>query len=108
MFGKKRQLTALEARKRLLLAESELNRAQFLQALQDFKGEILHLTEGVRTVGSNASFVIKAAATFSILQRMFFHRNVSSGKTSWLSRLFKGTKLGTLLLLLLRSYRRKT
>jgi hypothetical protein len=108
MLGKKPHLTPLEVRKHLLLAESELNRAQFLQALQSFKGEILHLVDGARTVGNNASLVIKAAATFSILRRVFFGKSDSKGKVSWLSRLFKGTKAGTFLWLLLRSYWPKT
>lgn len=107
MSGKKSQLTPLEARKQLLLVESELNRAQFLQALRGFKGEILHLAGGMRMAGSNASLAIKAAAIFSILQRMFFGKAGSVENASWFSRLFKGTKLGTLLWLLFRPPRHK-
>ena len=106
MFGQNSQLTQLAARKRMLVVESELNRAQFLRAVQDWKGEALHLAGGVRAAGSSASMVIKAAAVFSILRRLFFGKGGSKEKIPWLSTLFKGTRAGTFLWLLLRSCRR--
>jgi hypothetical protein len=41
MPGKNLNLTPLESRKQLLLVESELNRAQLLNELRDFKFRLL-------------------------------------------------------------------
>lgn len=47
MFGKKPGLNPLESRKRLLIAESELNRAQLA-------GDMAALTTGIRTLTGRA------------------------------------------------------
>jgi len=102
MSGKKSQLTSLETRKQLLLVESELNRAQLLNELRDFKSEIRHLKHQVLEIGSIATSAAKLATTFSAIGQAFSHRNEGE-KPSWISTLLNGAKAGTSLWLLLRS-----
>jgi hypothetical protein len=104
MSGKKSQLTPLETRKQLLLVESELNRAQLLNELHDFKNEIHHLKHQVWEMGSIAASAAKLATTFSAIGQAFSHRNEGEKeKPSWISTLLNGAKAGTSLWLLLRS-----
>jgi len=107
MFGEKSQLTPLETRKQLLLVESELNRAQLINELRDFKNEIEHLKRQMRGIGSAASAAARLAVTFSAIRQAFFRRD-EGGKSSWISTLLNGAKAGTSLWLLLRSCWRKT
>jgi hypothetical protein len=88
-------LTPLESRKQLLLVESELNRAQLINELRDFKAEIHHLQDQVQMLGSIASSATKLATTFSAIGNAFTHRD-SGGKkkTSWLSTLLNGARTG--------------
>jgi len=106
MSGEKSHLTSLETRKQLLLVESELNRAQLLNELREFKNEIHHLKHQVWEMGSIAASAAKLATTFSSIGQAFSHRNEDE-KPSWISTLLKGAKAGTSLWLLLRSCRRK-
>jgi len=108
MPGKKPQLTSLETRKQLLLVESELNRAQLLNELRDFKNEILHLKHQVLEMGSIAASAAKLAATFSAIGQAFSRRNEGEKENSpWISTLLNGAKAGTSLWRLLRSCWRK-
>ena len=106
MPGKNFHLTPLESRKQLLLVESELNRAQLLNELRDFKNEIHHLKHQVWEIGSVAASAAKLATTFSAIGQAFSHRNEDK-KPSWISTLLNGAKAGTSLWLLLRSCWRK-
>jgi len=106
MPGKKIQLTPLETRKQLLLVESELNRAQLINEVRDFKDQILHLKHQVLGLGSTVSLAARLAATFSAVGRPFSRRD-EDGRSSWISTLFKCAKAGTSLWLLLRSFRRR-
>jgi len=65
MPGKKPRLKPLEARKQLLLAESELNRARLLQEWSGLKGEVHRLTRQARTVGSFASLAATVMTVYS-------------------------------------------
>lgn len=108
MSGKKSQLTPLETSKQLLLVESELNRAQLLDELRDFKNGIHHLKHQVWEIGSIAASAAKLATTFSAIGQAFSHRNEGEKENpSWISTLLNGAKAGTSLWLLLRSCWRK-
>ncbi len=102
MPGKTSQLTSLETKKQLLLVESELNRAQMLNELRDFQGEIQHLKHQVWEIGSVAASAAKLAASFSAIRQAFSHRNEDE-KPSWISMLLNGAKAGTSLWRLFRS-----
>jgi hypothetical protein len=108
MPGKKSQLTPLEARKQLLLVESELNRVQMLNEVRDWKNELHNLKQQMQTIGSMASAAAKLAATFSTVSRAFSHRDEGDNQPSWVSTLLNGAQAGTSLWLLLRSCWRKS
>ena len=65
MHGKRPRLKPLEARKQLLLAESELNRARLLQVWNRLKNEARRLSHQTRPVGSFASLAAAAMAASS-------------------------------------------
>jgi hypothetical protein len=104
MSGEKNRLTPLEARKQMLLVESELNRVQLTHEWNDFKNELHRATETLRTVGAVASSVAKAGATFSFL-RGLWSRGEPKEKKSWGSMLLNGAKTGVSLWLMLRRKR---
>ena len=60
MFGKSPRISPLESRKLLLIAESELNRAQLVQ-------ECMALTAGVRTLAGRARFFGSIASSAAVL-----------------------------------------
>jgi hypothetical protein len=95
MFGKKPRLNPLESRKQLLIAESELNRAQLVQEWQT-------MADGVRSVADRArtiSFLASAAA--SLIAGLAPFRRTGSApageKPSWWQTLLKGAQLAGLL-----------
>lgn len=95
MPGKNFQLTPLESRKQLLLVESELNRAQLLNELRDFKNEIHQLQDQVQAVASMASSAAKLADTFSAIGSAFTHHDAGEKKkSSWISTLWNGARTG--------------
>ena len=81
-------MTALESRKLLLLAESELNRAQLVHQLQLLAGELQALAVPART----ASSVTAAVAALLAVWSAFRHRHAPSpGQTpSWWKVILKG------------------
>lgn len=58
-------MNALESRKQLLIAESELNRAQMLHELQTIGSELHALANQARTAGSIAAAVATLVAGLS-------------------------------------------
>jgi hypothetical protein len=105
MPGKNFHLTPLESRKQLLLVESELNRAQLLNELRDFKNEIRALKNQMQAIGSFAASAAKLATTFSAIGTAFTHRDGGdNGKSSWISKLLNGARTGAELWTTLRSH----
>jgi hypothetical protein len=91
MFGKKPGLNPLESRKRLLIAESELNRAQLA-------GDMAALTTGIRTLTGRAkSFgAIASSAAVLLTGLATFRRGKPEGanvKPSWQRTILKGAGL---------------
>jgi hypothetical protein len=108
MSGQESQLTSLETRKQLLLVESELNRAQLINELRDFKHEMHHLKHQVWEFGSITASAAKLASTFSAIGRAFTHLEPDKNeKSSWISALLEGAKAGMSLWHLLGSCWRK-
>ena len=105
MPGKNLHLTPLETRKQLLLVESELNRAQLINELHEFKNEIHHLQDQVHALGSIASSAAKLATTFSAIGNAFTHRgDGEKKKTSWISTILNGARTGASIWGALRSH----
>jgi hypothetical protein len=85
-------LTELETRKQLLLVESELNRAQLVNELREFKSGLHQLRNQVNAVGSIASSAAKLTDTFSRIRNAFTHQNEGGNGKSWLSTLLTGAQ----------------
>jgi len=103
MFGKHSRLKSLQARKRLLLAESELNRAELAREWACLNEEFKSIVQHVQSVGALVSKASVLLAGFAALRRVFSRRN--NGKASWLSTVIKGARLGTSLWMAMRSRR---
>ena len=104
MSGKTPRMSSLESRKQLLIAESELNRAQMLE-------EMLALTAGVRTVTERAKSFgsIASAATVLVTGLAAFRRTKSvlaAAKPSWLQTALNAAGMVSTLWMAFRSQRR--
>ena len=95
MFGKNPRLNPLESRKQLLIAESELNRAQLVQEWQTMADGVRSVADRTRTI----SFLASAAASLIAGLASFRHtRSAPAGeKPSWWQTLLKGAQLAGLL-----------
>lgn len=97
-------MNSLESRKQLLIAESEINRAQLLE-------EMAALTAGVRTVTDRAKSFgsIASAATVLVTGLAAFRRTrsvLAAAKPSWLQTALKGAGMVSTLWMAFRSRRR--
>lgn len=81
-------MNTLASRKKLLLAESDLNRAQLAQEWRTLAGDVHALTESARTVGSIATAVATLVAGLS----SFRHKKTApaAAKPSWWQAVLKG------------------
>jgi hypothetical protein len=84
-------MNPLASRKKLLIAESELNRAQLVQDLQTISGEVHALAEQAKTIRSLAS----AAATLISGLVSLRKKNPAPAveKKSWFQNILKGAQL---------------
>jgi hypothetical protein len=95
MSGKNPRLNPLKSRKQMLIAESELNRAQLVQEWQV-------MADGVRSVADRASSLSSvASAAVSLIAGLAALRRARSApaakKASWWQTLLQGVQLaGTL------------
>ena len=95
MFGKNPRLNPLESRKQLLIAESELNRAQLVQEWQTMADGVRSLADRARTISSLASAAASLIAGLAPFRRT---RSAPAGeKPSWWQTLLKGAQLAGLL-----------
>jgi hypothetical protein len=109
MFGKTPGLKALEVRKQLLLAESEVNRTALLEDFNALKAAVHAETDRVkkqvRTAGSIASSAALLVAGFSF----FRHRQKTaepdgSSKVPWITAALEGARAGASLFFKVKSY----
>ena len=103
MPGPNPHLSPLESRKRLLLAESELNRAQLL-------GDVAALAGGLRLLGARAkSFEAVASAAAVLFSALAAGRRAGTAKPApkraWLTTLIRGAGLLSSLWLAFRTDR---
>ena len=96
MSGADSRLNTLQIRKRLLLAESEVNRVQISQEWQCFENQTREWTRHAwsfcKTAGSIAAFGLTAFEAVRSLRAARTQRG-----NSWFSTLFEGVRLGTTL-----------
>ena len=86
-------MNPLESRKKLLLAESELNRAQLVQEWRTLADEAHALTTQAKTIGA-----IAAAATLLLKGLLSFQHKKPAPveeKCSWLQTIIKGAGLAS-------------
>jgi hypothetical protein len=103
MSGKKAHLKPLEARKQLLLAESELNRVRLLEEWSGLNDEVHRLTRQVRSVGALASLTTAAIAAVSAWRLSSSGPENGKGKSSWIATLLNGVRMGASLWVALKS-----
>ena len=82
MFGTKPQVTPLELRKRLLIAESELNRAQLAGDMAALTAGVRTLTDRVKMFGAIASSAAMLGAGLAAFRRG--KRVGAAARPSWL------------------------
>ena len=85
-------MNPLASRKKLLIAESELNRAQLVLEMEKMADQVHSLTDQAKTIGSFAS----ATATLISGLASFRRKNKSAPaaeKSSWLQTILKGAGL---------------
>jgi len=91
MFGKHPRINPLESRKRLLVAESELNRAQLAQEWVAMTAGVRTLTNRVKSLGS-----IVSAGTLLLGGLTSFRRHQpgnTAAKPSWFQTALKAAEL---------------
>jgi hypothetical protein len=110
MFRKFSRLKLLEARKQLLLVESDLNRVELVRELEDLRVEIDHVKKNIRTVGSIASSAVLLASVISIFggrhsghSKSEEKTNNHRGKMAWVSSALSSARSGASLLMKIRS-----
>jgi hypothetical protein len=87
MLGKPPRMKALESRKQLLIAESELNRAQLACGWRSMTDEVHALSNRAKTIGTMASVAASLFSGIASLRR----KSSSSGtaKPGWWQTIFK-------------------
>ena len=91
MSGTKTHVTPLESHKRLLIAESELNRAQMIEDMAALRSDVRSLAEGARSLGtivSSAASLVTSLAAFSCGKPA-----PAEAKPSWFQTILKGAGL---------------
>ena len=84
-------MNSLASQKQMLIAESELNRAQLVQDWQTMAGEVHALTHQARTIGSFASAAASLVAGLASFRRK--KSAPASEKPSWWQTILKGAGL---------------
>ncbi len=101
MSGEKPALSPLELRKRLLIAESEINRAQLREEWGAMAGGIAGLADRAKTVGSYASLAAALLAGFVAFGRA--KGTPATGKPSRIRTILKGLRLAASIWLAFRA-----
>jgi hypothetical protein len=84
-------MSPLDSRKQLLIAESELNRAQLVQEWQTMADEVHSLTSQARSISSIASAVASLVAGLASFRRK--KSAPAAEKPSWWQTILKGAGL---------------
>jgi hypothetical protein len=84
-------MKALESRKQLLIAESELNRAQLVHEMRTMAGEVHALVQQAQTITSFASAAASLVAGLSSFRRT--KSPPAPGKPSWWQTLGKVARM---------------
>jgi len=102
MFGKATPISPTEMRKRLLIAESELNRAQLLQEWELMAQGTHAFAHRAKTLAAWASSAALLAAGVAAWRRGLPASD--SGKSSWFQKLLRGARAASALWSMLRGW----
>jgi hypothetical protein len=103
MFGEAPHLSQLESRKRLLLAESELNRAQLCEEWQTMAHGVRDLARQAKTIAVWTSSAALLVAGVTALRR---HRPApGTAKSSWFQKILNGARLASTIWFAFRAHR---
>jgi hypothetical protein len=105
MFREKSHVSFLESRKQLLIAESEINRAQLRQEWDVMAGGVSNLTHRIKSLGpfaSAAALLVPALGAFRCKSSV-----PATAKISRLETLLKGARLVCSIWLVWRARSRK-
>ena len=93
MFGEKPPLSPLESQKQLLIAESELNRAQLSEEWHAITHEVCDIAHRAKTIAAWVSSAALVAAGMAALRR----RPPAPGTTkySWFQRVLNGARVAS-------------
>jgi len=92
MFGKAFRVSPLELRKQLLIAESELNRAQLFEEWQTMAHGVRDLAHRAKTIGAWASAAALLVAGVTAWRRG--SPAPGTAKSSWFQKILNGARLG--------------
>ena len=92
MSGAKPHLKPLEARRRLLVVESEINRAELLGEWQGLNSRVHGLAQQARSYCSILSTALAISTAFVAFRRVLPGKK--TGRSSWISTLLKGARMG--------------
>ena len=101
MFGKKSHLSPLESRKQLLIAESELNRAQLSEEWRKMAHGARDLARRATTVAAWISSAALLVAGATALRRV--PPAPGTAKSSWFQKMLKGARLASAIWLAFRA-----
>ena len=93
MFGKASHLSPLESRKQLLLAASELNRAQLSQEWQTMTHGVRDLARRAKTIAAWVSSAALLVAGLTALRRG--PPAFGTPKSSWFQKLLNGARMAS-------------
>ena len=93
MFGKESHLSPLKVRKQLLIAESELNRAQLSEEWQTMAHGVRDLAHRVKTIAAWASSAALLVAGVTALRRG--PPAPGTTKSSWFQQILNGARLAS-------------
>jgi hypothetical protein len=93
MPGKTIKLNSLEARKQLLVAESELNREQFIKEVQMLKQTVIQIKEQAHSIGTVVTSAAKVVSTLLTVRQLFSGRAKEGTGKSWVGALVKGAQI---------------
>jgi hypothetical protein len=93
MFGKTRHVSPLASRKQLLIAESELNRAELTEEWQTMAHEIRDVARRAKTIAGWASSAVMLVAGVAALRRR--PTAPSTAKSSWFQKVLNGARVAS-------------
>jgi hypothetical protein len=93
MFGETSRVSPLESRKQLLIAESELNRAQLSEECQTMAHGVRDLAHWAKTIAAWAPSAALLVAGFAALRRS--KPAPAAKNSSWFQRILNGVRLAS-------------